>query len=117
MSLDRQPVLKGDLIELRPLRAEDFEDLYAIAADPLIWEQHPVKHRHERAGFLAPFARDQGSTRGAGTVISTRSPPPPSNNDDGRVALRDGVEVCVHVARRNSGSITNWSPLALARRA
>ena len=35
MSFDYQPVLKGELVELRPLRAEDYDDLYAVAADPL----------------------------------------------------------------------------------
>ena len=55
MSFDYQPVLKGDLVELRPLRSEDYEDLYAIAADPLIWEQHPVTNRHEEGSFQAFF--------------------------------------------------------------
>jgi N-acetyltransferase len=36
MSFDFQPTLKGELLELRPLRAEDFDDLYAVASDPLI---------------------------------------------------------------------------------
>ena len=55
MSFDYQPVLKGDLVELRPLRSEDYEDLYAIAADPLIWEQHPVTNRHEQGSFQGFF--------------------------------------------------------------
>src|SRR5437867_12535741 len=37
MSFDFQPILKGTLLQLRPLRAEDFRALYAVAADPLIW--------------------------------------------------------------------------------
>jgi N-acetyltransferase len=40
-----QPVLTGDIIELRPLREEDFAQLYAVASDPLIWEQHPDPDR------------------------------------------------------------------------
>jgi RimJ/RimL family protein N-acetyltransferase len=48
--------LKGDLLELRPLRAEDFRDLYAVAADPLIWEQHPCKDRYQEAVFTAFFS-------------------------------------------------------------
>jgi RimJ/RimL family protein N-acetyltransferase len=55
VSFDYQPVLKGELVELRPLRAEDYDDLYAVAADPLIWEQHPVRNRHEEATFRAFF--------------------------------------------------------------
>jgi hypothetical protein len=46
MKFGYQPLLKAELIELRPLRAEDFADLYAVAADPLIWQQHPVRNRY-----------------------------------------------------------------------
>ena len=56
MSFDSQPTLIGTLVGLRPLRAEDYADLYAVAADPLIWAQHPVKNRHEEAIFREFFA-------------------------------------------------------------
>jgi RimJ/RimL family protein N-acetyltransferase len=55
VSFDYQPILKGELVELRPLCAEDYDGLYAVAADPLIWEQHPVRNRHEEATFRAFF--------------------------------------------------------------
>jgi N-acetyltransferase len=55
MPFDLQPCLKGDLLDLRPLRAEDFGDLYAVATDPLIWEQHPCKDRHREEVFRAFF--------------------------------------------------------------
>lgn len=55
MSFDYQPILKGELVELRPLRAEDYEALYAVASDPLIWQQHPVSNRHEEAPFRSFF--------------------------------------------------------------
>ena len=64
MSFDYQPALKGRLIELRPLRSPDYGDLYAIAADPLIWEQHPVKNRHEEAHFQE-FFREAMASGGA----------------------------------------------------
>jgi RimJ/RimL family protein N-acetyltransferase len=51
MPFDLQPHLTGDLIELRPLRAEDYHDLYAVAADPLIWEQHPCSDRYRQDVF------------------------------------------------------------------
>ena len=54
--LDRQPTLMGELLELRPLRAEDFEALFRVASDPLIWEQHPERDRYEEATFRAFFA-------------------------------------------------------------
>ena len=55
MSFDLQPILKGKLLELRPLCAEDFDDLYAVASDPLIWEQHPAKDRCQEDVFKAFF--------------------------------------------------------------
>lgn len=55
MSFDYQPVLKGELVELRPLCTEDYDGLYSVAADPLIWKQHPVRTRHEEATFLSFF--------------------------------------------------------------
>ncbi len=55
MPFDLQPVLKGHLLLLRPLRPEDFEDLYGVAADPLIWEQHPERNRFEKEVFLKFF--------------------------------------------------------------
>lgn len=68
MPFEYQPVLKGRLVELRPLRPEDHDDLYAAAADPLIWEQHPVKNRHEQQGFAA-FFRDALASGGALVVV------------------------------------------------
>lgn len=40
---------------MRPLEQEDFEDLYAAAADPLIWEQHPDRFRYQRDVFQRYF--------------------------------------------------------------
>jgi N-acetyltransferase len=55
MLFDLQPTLKGELLALRPLRPEDFHDLYAVAADPLIWEQHPHRDRHREEVFRQFF--------------------------------------------------------------
>ena len=68
MSFDYQPDLKGDLVELRPLRSADYDALYAVAADPLIWEQHPVKNRHEEGG-LQVFFREALASGGAVLAI------------------------------------------------
>jgi RimJ/RimL family protein N-acetyltransferase len=53
---DRQPHLKGELVELRPLRADDFHALFAAGSDPLIWEQHPAKDRYEQDVFTKFFS-------------------------------------------------------------
>jgi RimJ/RimL family protein N-acetyltransferase len=60
---DFQPVLEGELLELRPLRAEDFAALFAVASDPLIWEQHPAKDRYQEEQFRVFFREslDSGS--------------------------------------------------------
>lgn len=68
MSFDPQPLLKGDLVELRPLRTEDYDDLYSVAADPLIWEQHPDGNRHEEERFRA-FFRESLASGGALVAI------------------------------------------------
>lgn len=72
MPFDAQPVLIGDLVELRPLAAEDFDDLYAVASDPLIWEQHPANNRHEPEVFRA-FFRDALASGGALIAIDART--------------------------------------------
>lgn len=48
---DFQPTLIGELLMMRPYVEEDFEALYAVASDPLIWEIHPVRERWERPVF------------------------------------------------------------------
>lgn len=64
MPFDLQPTLKGKLVELRPLRPEDYHDLYAVACDPLIWEQHPSNDRYKEDVFQR-FFQDALKSRGA----------------------------------------------------
>lgn len=55
MSFELQPTLKNDVVKIEPLRPGDFDLLYAVAADPLIWEQHPQKERYQRPVFEGFF--------------------------------------------------------------
>jgi len=55
LTFDLQPTLRGTLLELRPLHREDFDDLFTVAADPLIWEQHPASNRYQPAVFRIFF--------------------------------------------------------------
>src|SRR5262249_8859055 len=66
-----QPCLKGDLLELRPLRAEDFRDLYDVAADPLSWEQHPSPDRCQDEVFKT-FFREALESGGALLAIDRK---------------------------------------------
>jgi RimJ/RimL family protein N-acetyltransferase len=72
MSFQLQPHLKGELIELRPLRRADWKKLFAVASDPLIWEQHPKSDRYREEVFKSFF---QGAleSRGAFVVIDTKT--------------------------------------------
>ena len=68
MSFDLQPDLKGELLELRPLTPGDWDDLFAVASDPLIWEQHPESNRYKEEIFKV-FFRDALESGGAFVVI------------------------------------------------
>jgi N-acetyltransferase len=72
MPFDLQPVLKGELLGLRPLRPEDFHDLYAVASDPLIWAQHPIKDRYKEEVFKA-FFREALESGGASIAIDSQN--------------------------------------------
>jgi RimJ/RimL family protein N-acetyltransferase len=67
-----QPVLKGELLELRPLRMEDFDSLYTVASDPLIWELHPATNRYEK-GVFQEFFREAMESGGALIALDAKS--------------------------------------------
>jgi RimJ/RimL family protein N-acetyltransferase len=71
MSFDFQPILKGELLGLRPLQPEDFHDLYAVASDPLIWEQHPIKDRY-KGEIFKEFFREALESGGALIAIDSK---------------------------------------------
>jgi RimJ/RimL family protein N-acetyltransferase len=68
---DRQPLLRGKLLELRPLRPDDFKALYRVAADPLIWEQHPASDRYKEEVFKE-FFREALESGGALIAIDAK---------------------------------------------
>ena len=68
MAFDLQPHLKGELIELRPLKPDDWKELFAVASDPLIWEQHPESDRHLEDVFKIFFS-DALESRGAFVIL------------------------------------------------
>jgi N-acetyltransferase len=71
MSFDLQPILEGKLLTLRPLRPEDFQELYAVASDPLIWEQHPNSDRYQEEVFKE-FFREGLDSGGALIAIDAK---------------------------------------------
>jgi len=71
MSFDLQPDLKGKLLGLKPLQAEHYNELYNIASDPLIWEQHPNNDRYKEEVFKE-FFREALESGGALIAIDCR---------------------------------------------
>lgn len=73
-----QPTLTGELVELRPLREDDWAELFAVASDPLIWELHPQPDRYKEEVFRRYFrgAMDSGGAfavidRATGKIIGS----------------------------------------------
>lgn len=68
---DAQPTLTSELLELRPLREDDWSALFAVASDALIWEQHPDSDRYKEDVFRRFF--DDALKSGGALVISDRA--------------------------------------------
>ena len=75
---DLQPTLEGEQVTLRPLRVQDWAEMSAIAADPLIWELHPERERWREPIFRLFFdsALESGSAfaivdRASGRMIGS----------------------------------------------
>jgi len=69
---ESQPHLVGELIEVRPLAPDDSEPLFAVASDPLIWEQHPASDRY-REDVFREFFREALETGSAFVVIDRKT--------------------------------------------
>jgi len=66
--LNLQPTLENDLLLLRPLEATDFDALYEVAKDPLLWEQHQCSDRYEKEVYTK-FFEDSTNSESALVVI------------------------------------------------
>ena len=62
----RPTYLQNEFVKLSPLTATDFEKLYKVASDPLIWEQHPNKNRYQREVFETYFT---GAMESGGALL------------------------------------------------
>ena len=54
--MDRQPVLEGERLLLRPLHTDDWAEFQIVAGDPQVWEQHPQRGRWQEPALSAYFA-------------------------------------------------------------
>ncbi len=55
MTFDIQPILENHSVILYPLQQCDFDDLYALASNYKVWEQHPNKDRWRKDIFQTFF--------------------------------------------------------------
>jgi RimJ/RimL family protein N-acetyltransferase len=67
LRMNLQPRLVGELLELRPVRPDDWDELFAAAADPLIWEVHPSPDRYKEESFRKYF---QGALDSGGALVA-----------------------------------------------
>jgi RimJ/RimL family protein N-acetyltransferase len=65
--MNRQPTLEGERLLLRPLRLDDWEALFAVASDPLIWELHPAHDRWKEPVFRTYF--DDALAKGGALAV------------------------------------------------
>lgn len=65
------PTFRGQLTVIRPLLATDSEDLFRVAMDPLIWDQHPFP-RHEKKAF-DEFFKSALESQGAFVFIDNQT--------------------------------------------
>jgi N-acetyltransferase len=72
MPFNLQPHLKGELVELRPLKSEDWDHLFSVASDPFIWQQHPESDRYKEDVFRI-FFKDALESPGAFVVIDAQT--------------------------------------------
>jgi RimJ/RimL family protein N-acetyltransferase len=58
--------LNNNSVLLEPLLVDHFEELYGVASDPLIWEQHPNPNRYQKEVFQTFF---EGAIDSGGAFI------------------------------------------------
>lgn len=111
---DFQPTLSSPAITLRPLQADDWSALYAVASDPLIWSVHPARNLWQEPAFRTLFETTLASRSAlvaidpaTGTIIGS------SRYYTGR-ALPGEVEIgWTFLARSHWGGATNAAMKAL----
>ena len=66
-----QPSLRDGAVTLRPMHADDFDALFAVASDPEIWAIHPAHDRWQEPVFRAFF--DAGLASGGALTVTDRA--------------------------------------------
>lgn len=73
MPFNLQPdFLQDDLIRLVPLQESDFDRLFKVASNPLVWEQHPNPNRYQLEDFTNYF-KGAIESKGAFIVLDSKT--------------------------------------------
>jgi RimJ/RimL family protein N-acetyltransferase len=73
MPFDLQPItLHDDLIKLVPLKESDFDRLFEVASNPLVWEQHPNPNRYKFEDFTTYF-KGAIESKGAFVILDSNT--------------------------------------------
>lgn len=91
--MDFQPILTGDLVILRPTAPDDWEEMYAVASDPLIWEVHPANDRWQESVFRNYFADALASGGGLTILDKATGKIIGASRYAGHVPERDEIEI------------------------
>jgi RimJ/RimL family protein N-acetyltransferase len=70
--INTRAVLQNKIIKLIPLEIDHFEDLYKVASDHKIWEQHPNKNRYQKEVFKN-FFEGAIQSKGAYLIVDLKS--------------------------------------------
>ena len=72
MIVDFQPILKGDLVTIRPMQKSDWNAMYLAASNPLVWAGHVKQNRYKEAIFR-PYFECGMSSGSAVTIIDNQT--------------------------------------------
>ena len=104
MYADAGSAAEGGLVFRRPLQTEhfflelltpnDFDALYAVASDPLLWEQHPEADRWQRSKFQRFFQGGLTNDLGCFVIREKRSGRPAGSS---RFYGYDEADRCIRI--------------------
>lgn len=73
MQFDLQPTfLQDNLIKLIPIQETDFDRLFEVASNPLVWEQHPNPNRYKLEDFTTYF-KGAIESKGAFVIVDSKT--------------------------------------------
>ena len=86
--------LQTERFFLEPLTPKDFNALYAVASDPLLWEQHPEADRWKRSKFQHFFQDGLTNDLGCFVIKEKRSGRPAGSS---RFYGYDAADRCIRI--------------------